>query len=95
VAIVTGTQAFQFDVNAIIQMILWGLVLVAVASAFVNLGSGKKTDTSGRPSGQTYVVERLLTEDRVREIVREEIAEVLRPIQAALSSTRSKSTTGT
>jgi hypothetical protein len=98
VTIVTGTQAFQFDVHAIMQMILWGLVLVAVASAFVNLGGRKKTDA--RSPGQTHVVERLVTEDRVREIVREEIAEALRPIHAALgastvNSMMSKSTTGT
>jgi hypothetical protein len=82
VTIVTGTQAFQFDVHAIIQMILWGLVLVAVASAFVNLGGRRKTEMLPRPPGQAHVGG--LTEDQVREIVREEIAAALRPIHAAL-----------
>jgi len=92
VTIVTGIQTFQFGVNAIIQMILWGLVLVAVASVFVNLGGATKPAARNRPSKQTHVVEGLLTEDRVREIVREEIAEALRPIQAGLSSMGSETT---
>jgi hypothetical protein len=98
VTIVTGTQAFQFDVNAIIQMVLWGLVLVAVASAFVNFGASKKTDMLPQSPGQAHV--EVLTEEQVREIVREEIAAALRPIHAALGVSTvdpmlSKSTTRT
>jgi hypothetical protein len=89
----TGTQAFQFDIHAIIQLVVWGLVLVAVASAFINLGGGKMRNMRAAPPVETSAVERLPNEDRVREIVREEIAKALRPIDAERPSAHSKDAT--
>ena len=78
----TGSQAFQFDIHAMIQMIVWGLVLVAIATAFISFGNKRKTDALAGPVGKMHPLEQSLTEDRVRQIVREEIAEALRALRA-------------
>lgn len=85
----TGTQVFQFDVHAIIQMIIWGLVLVAIATAFMNFGN-KRNTTPAQPMDAVSTFHVPLTEDRVRQIVREEIAEALRHPQRVPAGMESK-----